>query len=181
MQRRWWHLSQETTAPEWVAARICPPRIGDSEPTTPRLCVADSIEGCLSARWWSFGRDIMVYRTEPRRAINPGVQRVWDCTMTGERWIVPPCKLTLEAVIEHRWIVQTLTPFSGSNPHHRLETMRIGIEMVRNAIPHLASEKFVRFFKSIEKPIGEWWEARQREARMEAFGCSEPWADEEAA
>ena len=93
-RRIWVHCSRHDRGQEWTARRIVPLR-GPGEPTTPRLCVCRSVAACLAAAY--LGPQVYVYGTDPVRT-NPPVD-VHDAPLTGERWVVPPVKLTLLTVL----------------------------------------------------------------------------------
>jgi hypothetical protein len=93
--RHWYHCTDRRSDSEWVAQRRAPLIRADSEPETPRLCVAPSVAQALVAVWWF--RDVTVYITPMRRTVPPS--GVFDACMTQERWIIPPVKLTRVGVI----------------------------------------------------------------------------------
>lgn len=94
-RRHWYHCTQYHKEPEWCAIRRPPLIRASTEPLTPRLCVSDTVARALSACWWT--RDVGVYVTEERRTVPPS--GVGDQVLTGERWIIPPVRLSLVGMI----------------------------------------------------------------------------------
>jgi len=80
-------LTSETLSVE----RRAPSLIGEKEPRTPRLCVAPTVAACFAARLFEKSAPVRVYAGE-FSAIKPC--SVWDAKITGERWAIPPHKLT---------------------------------------------------------------------------------------
>lgn len=98
-----------------MAARRPPMVMGDSEPVVPRLCVSDAVARALAAVWWlpRLG-PVRVYVTEPRRANPP--RGVYDATLTGERWLVPPVRLFEIGCVPAEvlgWVQEGLEPRVG--------------------------------------------------------------------
>lgn len=73
----------------------------DSE--TERICVSQSINGCLTALSSRFGIGEIVYihQCESDNIIQPTVEQVIDVCFTGEQWILEPVvmKLYIKIVI----------------------------------------------------------------------------------
>lgn len=69
----------------------------DTEPETPRICVAPTIGGCLLAIYTclsAINPKINIYRTYNKvKAENPN--NVKDSTITGEKWLIKPTKFIL--------------------------------------------------------------------------------------
>lgn len=88
--RFWYHCTTRDHGLTFVPARRGPLHHADREPDTPRLCVAETVAACFaSVLFFPHGAAVFVYRTDrPRRANAP--RRVWDASITGERWLVPP-------------------------------------------------------------------------------------------
>lgn len=131
-RREWFHVSNRDIVDDWTTERRPPITRGAQEPLTPRLCVSGTAAQALAAVWWTVGRDVGVYVTEPRRTV-PAV-RVWDHIITGERWVipVPPVRLRLAEVI----------------PWSAIAAAQAGLEPTRTRCPArrvlLAGERFAR-------------------------------------
>lgn len=98
MKRYLWHCTTDYHGIEWFAERRSPRNLSSGEPPTPRLCVAPTIAQCFAAVLFAQGKPVYCYRTDkPRRGIAP--RNVWDSVITGERWLIPPIRLTLQKVI----------------------------------------------------------------------------------
>jgi hypothetical protein len=143
-KRRWFHCTQDDRGQQWVAARIVPPLAGAGEPRTPRLCVAPTVAGCLAARlWYRNMGPVVVYQTDPRSAIRPGFNRVWDAPLTGERWLVPPVTLHRVCEIPAKAVVDAMAwrpRLSGVLIHERAEWVVRMHEVVRVHAPQLACD-----------------------------------------
>jgi hypothetical protein len=87
--RYWYHVSSTLVKP-LVILRPWTNEDGfnrtDSEPNTPRICVAPTIEQCLVAIPYRSVGDYTIYRTKaPKRAARP--RKVYDASVTQEGWL----------------------------------------------------------------------------------------------
>lgn len=76
--------------------------------TTKRICVSQSINGCLtSISDFCIGDIVTVYSCEPKCVLQPTREDVEDSPLTGEMWIVEPVRLELFMVVEINGIIDT--------------------------------------------------------------------------
>lgn len=62
----------------------------------PRICVSQSINGCLSAvGGFDIGDIIYIHECESENIIQPNLEQVADRCFTGEQWITEPVKMQL--------------------------------------------------------------------------------------
>lgn len=95
VKRYWYHLTQTNHGDSFTARRRPPLLRLKVEPTTPRVCVSNSIPGCFAAILLDRGAVGHVYRYYGNTVPPSGI---WDSVITGERWIVPPATLHLYKV-----------------------------------------------------------------------------------
>jgi hypothetical protein len=64
---------------------------GGIEPPGKRICVAPTIEQCITALPYSFDAEFVIYRTEQR--VKPEIPvNVYDSSVTQEGWLLTPTK-----------------------------------------------------------------------------------------
>jgi len=147
-RRHWYHCTQHRQDATWQAERRPPITRAKSEPLTPRLCVSDSVARALAACWWT--RDVAVYVTEERRTVPPS--GVFDAVLTGERWVIPPVRLSLVGVIPF-WAIDEaqdglepwLTDVRYEDWNRRATKLRKMAIVVREHLPQ-AHESWVERF-----------------------------------
>src|SRR5437764_1008740 len=96
-KRTWYHVSASDHGPELVAARRPPLLRTAAEPLTPRVCVEPSIAGALAAVLCV--PRAYVYSVRARAVAPVGV---WDASITGERWLIPPVTLSFVRCVDTR-------------------------------------------------------------------------------
>lgn len=62
-----------------------------------RICVSQSINGCLTAIGSRFdlGDEVYIHQCESNNVIQPTPEQVVDVQLTGEQWILEPIKMEL--------------------------------------------------------------------------------------
>jgi len=61
-----------------------------------RICVSQSINGCLTAvGLFNIGDIIYIHRCNSNNAIQPSIEQVGDVCFTGEQWILEPVEMEL--------------------------------------------------------------------------------------
>ena len=82
--------------------KVLEPRIPqhkyDSEDSeTSRICVSQSVNGCLTAIGSRFdlGDKVYIHQCESDNVIQPTVEQVKDVHFTGEEWILEPATMVL--------------------------------------------------------------------------------------
>jgi hypothetical protein len=179
--RRWWHVTNDWHGAEWVARRIRPTGAPLGEPKTPRLCVSSWLAGALAARWTFEGRDIHCYLTEQRRTVP--ARGVWDAVITGERWVIPPAKLTHvltipAAAMAWRQPHAAMIRLTGATPLLRAQELVRCCQVVREACSEFRSRACEEFAAGCVKLSAEHQLRRDNE-RYEAMGMA--FEDEEVA
>jgi hypothetical protein len=175
--RHWYHCTDRRTEQAWTAVRRAPITKASSEPSTPRLCVSPTVAQALAAAWWSGERPVRVYITEKRRTVPP--TGVWDAVMTGERWIIPPVRLTLLATIPATAIeaaqvglAPTITGQRWSHFGQRFVNM---VEVVRTHVP----EAHERWLESFAVGVRDLLVQRDRERDEERARLIDEWVGPE--
>jgi hypothetical protein len=110
--------------------------------------VSNTVARALAACWWT--RDVGVYVTDMRRTVPPS--GVGDEVLTGERWIIPPVRLSLVGVIPIAAIAAAqvgLEPWETDDRDtvwwRRSERLRRMVDVVREHLPQ-AHEAWVGKF-----------------------------------
>jgi len=80
--------------------RIPKNRMNNEDEEIERVCVSQSIDGCLIATYYDIGDIIYVYTCESNKVISPTIKQVEDSPFTGEQWIVEPIKMKLFMKLE---------------------------------------------------------------------------------
>lgn len=142
------------------------------EPKTPRLCVCPAVPNCFAAATFLAGQDVYVYRTQkPTRGITP--RGVWDSTITGERWLIPPLKLNHVATVKARDVDRLYAAIrwfhkdtrQNSNVRLRIAQMKIAWEILGVRFPHRSEQSWCdRIAKEFEILDGETYILNQIEA-----------------
>lgn len=71
-------------------------RLRSEDATTARICVSQSINGCLSAiGGWDFGDSTYIHECECDDAVQPTFEQVGDRHFSGEQWILHPIEMKL--------------------------------------------------------------------------------------
>lgn len=100
----WYHLHRSTPMKDefvkpWIPS-TANPKTEDTK--TPRICVSDSIDGCLSSLQCDPGK-YYVYSVEidllDPILHYPSPREVFDAFMTHEVWILAPVKFQFEGII----------------------------------------------------------------------------------
>ena len=88
----WYHISTTLTT---RTAMLRPLSDGfnrpDTEPCTKRICVAPTIEQCITAVPYVLGDSFNIYRTKSMIIANPPVN-VFDSDVTHEGWLYTPTR-----------------------------------------------------------------------------------------
>ena len=84
MKKLWFHATDEWKGESFVSSLCLPKVVSDKEPPVPRLCVGPSVASCFAARMFTIN-PIYVYACFCS-AVKP--KGVWDCVLTGERWVI---------------------------------------------------------------------------------------------
>jgi len=77
--------------------RIPKNRMCNEDEGIERICVSQSIDGCLIATYYVVGDIVYVHTCEPNydKVITPSIKQVEDSPFTGEQWIIEPVKMNL--------------------------------------------------------------------------------------
>ena len=70
-------------------------RAPNEDESTERVCVSQSIDGCLVATYYGVGNIIYVHTCESDQVISPTFKQVEDAMFTGEQWILEPVEMKL--------------------------------------------------------------------------------------
>ena len=113
--RYWFHVTDKK---DWGNEKTLRPRTPCSvatdenceplEPLTPRICVAPTISGCLSAIWYCGNESIYV----TAKKVKAVKAKAPDARVTGEHWILEPCKFVAYRDISSK--VAKHLPYSGT-------------------------------------------------------------------
>lgn len=101
MARYYYHITENN---RWKKEIVLKPRspwlMDHREPDDPRICVAPTITGCISAlNSANLESRMFVYRTK-RKVQTHKPHRVPDAHITGERWILKPCRFVKTHVLD---------------------------------------------------------------------------------
>lgn len=92
----YYFVSKENHDDKILYPRVPKNRIKCEDSITPRICVSQSINGCLTAiEPHSVGEVLYVHECESDDVIQPTLDQVPDRCFTGETWITAPTKMTL--------------------------------------------------------------------------------------
>ena len=76
--------------------RIPVNRMNSENDTTKRVCVSQSINGCLTAvGMFNIGDTVYVHKCKSDNVIQPFIEQVQDSCFTGELWILEPVEMEL--------------------------------------------------------------------------------------
>ena len=77
--------------------RIPENRSIDEDEYTPRICVSQSINGCLTAIADNILENdvVYIYQCKSRSVRQPSLDEVPDAFITGEQWVLKPIKINL--------------------------------------------------------------------------------------
>lgn len=71
-------------------------RMGKEDSTTNRICVSQSINGCLTAiGGFDFEDIVYIHECEVHDAVQPTINQVPDRCYTGENWVTSPIEMHL--------------------------------------------------------------------------------------
>jgi hypothetical protein len=70
-------------------------RMDNEDESTERICVSQSIDGCLVATYYEVGDIVYVHTCEPNKVVTPTYKQVEDAPFTGEQWILEPVEMKL--------------------------------------------------------------------------------------
>lgn len=117
-RRYWFHVSMDARLPDRVRFAPRTPCVGGpSEPATPRICVAPTVAGCLSAVVYCRTIPAFVYRTARRVTAEPA-EHVADAHITGEHWILRACTFLRMLVIPVEVMRQLPMAFPCAESNH---------------------------------------------------------------
>jgi len=80
--------------------RIPKNRMNNEDEEIERICVSQSIDGCLVATYYGVGDIIYVHTCESDKVISPTPEQVEDAPFTGEQWIIEPVEMKLFMKLE---------------------------------------------------------------------------------
>ena len=78
-----------------LSPRIPVNRMNNEDECTKRICVSQSIDGCLVATYYEVGEMVYVHSCESNSVVSPSTIQVEDSPFTGEQWITKPVLVTL--------------------------------------------------------------------------------------
>jgi len=81
---------------ETLTPRIPTNRMKCEDDIIQRICVSQSINGCLTAvGLFNIGDIIYIHKCNSNNVIQPSIEQVGDVCFTGEQWILEPVKMEL--------------------------------------------------------------------------------------
>lgn len=93
---QYFFLSRKSHDNKILDPRIPKNRMISEDDKTPRICVSNSIAGCLAAiHTLKEGNIIYIHSCESNQVIQPTAEQLPDICFTGETWITEPTKMNL--------------------------------------------------------------------------------------
>lgn len=94
---------------ETLMPRIPLHKFNKEDNIVERICVSQSIHGCLSAIGCRFkvGDIVYIHICESHNAVQPTIEQVGDVCLTGEQWILEPVEMKLFMKIEITGVTNT--------------------------------------------------------------------------
>ena len=81
---------------EIMKPRIPTNRMKCEDEIIQRICVSQSINGCLTAvGLFNIGDTVYIHKCKSDNAIQPSIEQVGDVCFTGEQWILEPVEMEL--------------------------------------------------------------------------------------
>lgn len=68
-------------------------RMNNEDEKVKRICVSQSIDGCLVATHYNMGDIVFIHTCKSNNIISPNTKQVIDTPFTGEKWITKPVKM----------------------------------------------------------------------------------------
>jgi len=96
-----YHLSKNKLSSTSMTPRV--PKSDYEDQTTPRICMSNSIQGCLigiNEDKDITGKKFYVYFYETNEYYKPSSKEVKDVSVTGEVWILKPITLSYKGIVE---------------------------------------------------------------------------------
>jgi len=81
-------------------------RMDNEDDEIERICVSQSIDGCLLATYYGLTDIVYVHSCESDKVISPTIKQVPDTPFTGEQWIIEPVKMKLFITIKITQIIK---------------------------------------------------------------------------
>lgn len=92
---RYYFVSTQNFDDKILYPRIPKNRMVNEDEDIERICVSQSIDGCLVATYYDVGDIIYVHTCESDKVITPTEEQVKDAPFTGEQLILEPVKMEL--------------------------------------------------------------------------------------
>lgn len=92
---QYYFVSDQNFDNETLHPRIPENRLYGEDEEIERICVSQSVDGCLIATYYCKGDEIYVHKCESNSVISPTIDQVADSYFTGEQWITEPVEMKL--------------------------------------------------------------------------------------
>lgn len=122
---RYYFVSNQNFNGEILYPRIPENRMNKEDSETKRICVSQSIDGCLVATYYDPEDIIYVHYCESDKVTTPTVKQVEDAPITGEQWILESVEMKLFMILKITDVIKRSLGMFGTMP---INTYRYVIE-----------------------------------------------------